>query len=83
MIVFGIDRFIDGGFSKVIPQIIQTRSYEIQADVNTYFEIGAWLVLALFFVIVQFRGTAKGYSHKSSKEQNMEQGYMIINSETN
>jgi len=69
-----IDRFVQGGFSEVIPNIIENRNDLIHADYKTWIEIGACVGLFAIGVVVQHRHTGKNYHHKHTKE-----GYEAIN----
>jgi len=69
-----IDRYVGGGFSRVIVQLIGNRHWEIVASYPTYIELGACALLAVIGIIVQFKVTGKNYYH-SEKAHNQEQGY--------
>jgi len=69
-----IDRYVQGGFSQVIPNIIGGTPDQIHADYKTYIEIGACVLLFVIGVFVQHRHTGKNYHHKHTKE-----GYEAIN----
>lgn len=69
-----IDRYVQGGFSQVIPNIISGTTDQIHADYKTWIEIGACVLLFIIGVYVQHRHTGKNYHHKHTKE-----GYEAIN----
>jgi len=63
-VVAGVDRYINGGFSQVIPHIIQDHHESIHADLKTYIEIGACVLLCVIGIVIQFKKTGKNYYHK-------------------
>eukprot|EP01114_Cavostelium_apophysatum_P016615 TRINITY_DN476_c0_g1_i1.p1 TRINITY_DN476_c0_g1~~TRINITY_DN476_c0_g1_i1.p1 ORF type:complete len:281 (+),score=51.59 TRINITY_DN476_c0_g1_i1:71-844(+) len=73
--VAGVDRFVKGGFSQVIPTLIANRFHEINADYKTYIEIGVCVLICVLGVIVQAKKTAKGYYHKHTSEKD---GYSAL-----
>jgi len=75
-VLAGIDHYIHGGFSKVIPHVIAYRTEDIDADYKTYIEIGACFLLFAVGVYVQFRHTGKNYYHKYTHESD---GYYSLN----
>jgi len=76
-VIAGIDHFVHGGFSGVIPNIIAYRTEDIQCDYRTYIEIASCFVLFAIGVFVQFKHTGKNYYHKHTHE---EDGYHALNS---
>jgi len=71
-----IDRFVQGGFSQVIPNLIEDRSDLIRADYKTWAEIAACVILFAIGVVVQLKHTGKDYHHKHTREA---EGYEAIN----
>jgi len=75
-VVAGVDHFIHGGFSKVIPHIVAYRTEDIDADYKTYIEIAACVLLFAIGTYVQFKHTGKNYYHKHTHEND---GYHSLN----
>jgi len=73
-IMASVDRFAKGGFSQVIPLILQNEVSEIDASYVTYLEIGACVILFVLGVYVQKEHTGKKHDHRHRS-----QGYEPIN----
>jgi hypothetical protein len=76
-VIVGIDRFVKGGFSQVIPHMIADKTDQIDANYKTWIEIGACVVLFLIGTFIQFKHTSKNYYHKHTRES----GYSRIGDE--
>jgi len=76
-VVAGADRFVHGGFSLVIGQLLGNSHHLIDATYKTYIEMGACVLLAFIGVIVQFRVTGKNVYHRP--QQHEDDGYYALN----
>jgi len=65
-VIAGVDRFVHGGFSQVIPNLISNHRELIGADFKTYIEIGVCFALTIVGIYVQFRHTGKNTYHNLS-----------------
>jgi len=75
--VAGADRYVHGGFSQVIPNLIGNHHELIDADYKTYIEIAVCALVAILGIVVQATKTAKGYYHKHT----VEKGYSSFDDE--
>jgi len=77
-VVVGVDRFVHGGFSRVIPLLIEGNRGLIVCTYKTYIEFGACVLLCVIGMYIQFRHTGKNVYHKVGAHRNEEDGYFAL-----